>query len=146
MDSQQKIYIVTSGEYSDYSIDGVFSTEENAQAYVNRRNADTTIEVYTIDKMVDYQNKTLYSVSINYESGELTNRYTLIPDTDNGDSGWLDTKRLTTAYSKIGWIRVTSYKSADHADKLAIEARQELQRLIGQGMSYSDINAMWRGE
>jgi hypothetical protein len=143
MDPQQKIYIVTSGDYSDYSIDGVFSTEEKAQEYVDSRKSDTTIEVYTIDKMVDYHDKTRYSVSINYESGELKDRYTQIPDTDNGDDGWIDTKWLRTDYSKISWIHVTSYKSADHADKLAIEARQEVQRLIGQGMSRSDINAMW---
>jgi len=29
-----KVYIVTSGSYSDYQIDGVFSTEERAEAFI----------------------------------------------------------------------------------------------------------------
>ena len=35
-----KIYIVTSGEYSDYAIDAVFSTEEKAHEYIQQHGSD----------------------------------------------------------------------------------------------------------
>lgn len=51
-----KIYIVTSGEYSDYSIDGAFSSEENAQLYIDQfaggkgyYKEEQRIEVFDID-------------------------------------------------------------------------------------------------
>ena len=49
-----KIYIVTSGNYSDYSIRSVFSTEEKAQAYVNVLEhyevIDFSIEEHDVDE------------------------------------------------------------------------------------------------
>ena len=46
------IYIVTSGEYEDYSVEAPFSTREKAQAYIDRFKEHLTepeIEEYTID-------------------------------------------------------------------------------------------------
>jgi hypothetical protein len=52
------IYIVTSGEYSDYRIDAVFSTKENAEAHIKMFfNEDSwstpEIEEYIIDQFVN---------------------------------------------------------------------------------------------
>jgi hypothetical protein len=48
-----KIYIVTSGEYSDYNINAIFSTEELAQAFIDsfkaRSYCDMCIEDYDLD-------------------------------------------------------------------------------------------------
>jgi len=44
-----KVYIVTSGEYSDYQIQAVFSTEEKAQEWIGN-NKDEEIEEYELDK------------------------------------------------------------------------------------------------
>lgn len=46
-----KVYIVTSGEYSDYHIDRVFSTKEKAQEYVDHIGSDwRDIEEYNLDE------------------------------------------------------------------------------------------------
>lgn len=51
------IYVVTSGQYSDYSIRGVFTTKENAQAYINAFSAKYSefndVEEYELDQWVD---------------------------------------------------------------------------------------------
>lgn len=52
-------YLVTSGDYSDYRVEGVFSTEANAKAYLDKRNesaggyGDADIEVYQLDVDID---------------------------------------------------------------------------------------------
>lgn len=53
-EKKMKIYIVTSGAYSDYGIDSVWSTEEKAKAYiaqVQRGNGDVNedVEEYEVD-------------------------------------------------------------------------------------------------
>lgn len=50
---EKKIYIVTSGEYSDYGIDAVFTTKEKAVDYVERHGTDYNIEEYNIDEDVE---------------------------------------------------------------------------------------------
>ena len=47
---EKKIYIVTSGEYSDYTIERVFSTKEKANEFVQQHGTDYRIEEYVIDE------------------------------------------------------------------------------------------------
>ena len=60
-----KVYIVTSGEYSDYGIDEVFDNREDAEKYVclNRRNDyyDLRIQEYKV-----YKNAKLDKVKVYY--------------------------------------------------------------------------------
>ena len=46
------IYIVTSGEYSDYRIDGVFSSKENAELYIRLEEPRGDIEEWELDAYV----------------------------------------------------------------------------------------------
>lgn len=48
----KKIYIVTSGCYSDYQIEAVFTTEEKANEYVQQHGTDYNIEEYDVDEEV----------------------------------------------------------------------------------------------
>lgn len=43
-----KVYIVTSGDYSDYHIERVFQSKEKAEAYVKARNNIPKIETYEL--------------------------------------------------------------------------------------------------
>lgn len=52
-----KIYIVTSGEYSDYCIRAVFSTKEKADEYIQQHGTDSSIEVFDIDEEVKKETK-----------------------------------------------------------------------------------------
>lgn len=45
-----KVYIVTSGDYSDYHIDRVFSTRERAREFVDHMGACYEIEEYDLDE------------------------------------------------------------------------------------------------
>lgn len=57
------VYIVTSGVYSDYAIDAVFSTKEMAEKYIATNNTDypyTYIEEYEVDSDKVITNNTIY--------------------------------------------------------------------------------------
>lgn len=51
-EEKKDIYIVTSGEYSDYTIERVFSTEAKAREYLDTKDDDYRIEVYNVDEPV----------------------------------------------------------------------------------------------
>lgn len=61
-----KVYIVTSGEYSDYHIDAVFSTELRAKEYIQQHGSDHTIEALTVDEEIKKENK-LWEVDMTYD-------------------------------------------------------------------------------
>lgn len=72
-----KIYVVTSGEYSDYGIDAIFSTKEKAQEYITiRTNSEyiwneLEIEEYELDRMAEppefvFVEKDLYKGSVQW--------------------------------------------------------------------------------
>jgi hypothetical protein len=59
MKKSKTIYLVTSGDYSDYSVDGAYSSREKAQVCIdyqrNRHNSyvDYRIEEYVLDMYLD---------------------------------------------------------------------------------------------
>lgn len=44
----EKIYVVTSGSYSDYAIDAIFTTEKKAEEYKDNFNCDD-VEIHDLD-------------------------------------------------------------------------------------------------
>lgn len=66
----KKIYIVTSGEYSDYGIDAVFTTKEKAVDYVEQHGTDYNIEEYNLDEEVEKKTQ-LWYVTFCVEDGKL---------------------------------------------------------------------------
>lgn len=70
----KKIYIVTSGSYSDYGINAVFDSIELAQEYINFYHCDNkndyNIEVYEVNKNCDYlkEGKKPFIVTFDLES------------------------------------------------------------------------------
>lgn len=64
----KKVYLVTSGEYSDYHVDAVFSTRKMAKEYIDIKGTDYGIEEYDID--IPIERKTVvYCVSF-YDNGK----------------------------------------------------------------------------
>ena len=49
---KKKIYIVTSGDYSDYGINAVFSTKEKAEEFMDTVGSDSRIEEYSLDEPI----------------------------------------------------------------------------------------------
>ncbi|MBQ9042946.1 MAG: hypothetical protein IJ111_09075 [Eggerthellaceae bacterium] len=62
MNEGKKIYIVTSGEYSGYEIERVFSTKEKAQEYLDTRGDNFRLEEYDLDEPVERKTQT-YCIS-----------------------------------------------------------------------------------
>lgn len=62
MKEEGKIFIITTGDYSDYSIDRVFSTKQKALEYLDTKDDRYTLEVYDIDEPID-RNTTIYCIS-----------------------------------------------------------------------------------
>lgn len=65
-----KIYIVTSGEYSEYEINAVFTTKEKAVEYVEQNGTRYNIEEYNLDEEVEKKTQ-LWSIEFCVEDGKL---------------------------------------------------------------------------
>ena len=79
----KKAYIVTSGEYSDYSIEGVFSTQEKAEAYIASKTwgySQPLIEIFTVDHMVAKPGYSFYSLTMREDGSLVEIKSKPIPD------------------------------------------------------------------
>ena len=63
LDEPKTAYVVTSGEYSDYHIDGVFSEKEKADFFADKDN-DRSVEEYDIDDEQMLRQEDWYKVEI----------------------------------------------------------------------------------
>lgn len=62
---QNKIYIITSGDYSDYRIRHVFSSKKLAEEFIDRTDDDECrIEVFDLDAELPERKTILYEISI----------------------------------------------------------------------------------
>lgn len=66
-----KIYIVTSGDYSDYTINAVFSTKEKAEEYVQQHGTDYRVEDYDIDEEINKEAK-IWEVKMRFDNFEVS--------------------------------------------------------------------------
>lgn len=67
---EKKIYIVTSGEYSDYGINAVFSTKEKANAYIQQNGTEYNIEEYNLGEEVEKKTQ-LWHIEFCVKDGKL---------------------------------------------------------------------------
>ena len=67
----EKVYIVTSGDYSDYHIAAVFSTREKAEEYVDAHGSDYRVEEYPVDDAEVKKNESIWLVSVNWKTGKV---------------------------------------------------------------------------
>lgn len=132
-----KVFIVTTGEYSDYRIVGVFSSREKALEFcpAAASDAETKIEEYAMD-IIDRD-------AADGEEGTLQTTYRVYLKLDSGD---LDIEDHRDEIHPAGWCQASSTSvpqygtanrvtvlgestiSRDHALKLAAEHRQLVLR------------------
>ena len=125
-----KVFIVTSGSYSDYQIEAVFSTKEKAEEYIQNACIDDVndIEEYEMDEQVERKNA-VYRCSVNILTSEIKvlGRY---------DDGY-NTKRKDEIYFRKYWTDggyVDFYietDTLDKAKKITAERWQQV-RALGQ--------------
>jgi hypothetical protein len=127
------IYVVTRGEYSDYRIEGIFSTAEKAE-----RRRRVVASTYAVDHVRVEQHeldipptrlpsKTVYRSTIDLDTGRMNEGYPWTPT--GGYTGMVERSSEAWAESKgIGAVCCESTRSQAHANKLAVEARQKWLR------------------
>ena len=64
---EKKIYIVTSGCYSDYTIERVFSTKEKANEFIQQHGTDYRIEEYVVDEEKVKKEEKIWDVEIDID-------------------------------------------------------------------------------
>ena len=88
-----KIYVVTSGCYSDFHINAMFSTREKAQKYIDAAKFDDCDDINGIDEWDVDSASTEPPKSMNvsgyFDEDEL---YEFMADSDNEESQWRFTK------------------------------------------------------
>lgn len=117
---EKKIYVVTSGEYSDYHICAVFSAKEKAVDYVEQHGTRYDIEEYNVDEEVVKETQ-LWSVEFSVEDGELNEAS---PISRNRDTV-VDTCSIFDGFDgkeKYHYIRF--YIDADSMDRAVKIARE----------------------
>ena len=120
-----KVYIVTTGEYSDYTIEGACSTQELADAAATRY-SDADINEYEVDEDFSKDQIQRWECFLDGD-GNLTSEHSYWYATyqgDRGRSGMKMGRGFAFGYSYRGLSNV----SAEDARRLAAEARtQHLQ-------------------
>jgi hypothetical protein len=119
------VYVVTSGEYSDYGLNGLFSTPEKAQAFMDKNKIELCcgrgqIEEWELDELVKHTTKTVWFCRISIHNGDLNWEY-------NSEVSCPPRYKEVHTNRIHAWAR--SSISQKHAHKLAVEKRQEVLRL-----------------
>lgn len=137
-----KVYVVTSGRYSDYGIDHIFLNEEDADKYVEEKNKGDynqfCVELYNLNKtniktrecwQLDvYSKEPIFKRIEHYvEDAVEENKKSEI---NKYDWCWEKNYEPTEYIKKNGELigKVHSYVSEDHCKKLAVELYQEFLR------------------
>jgi hypothetical protein len=125
-----KVFVVTSGSYSDYSIQEIFSTKELADAYLKECDPSDgyDIEEWEMDAAAGHVKRTVYTYSLpggkawSYET--VDSPTARVPKSERFAANWEPSLSQSVQWSAIG----RSLVSHEHAKKLAEEAIQEAIR------------------
>ena len=122
----EQVYIVTSGEYSDYTIEAVFSTRKKAEEYVDAHGSDYRVEEYPVDDAEVKKNESIWLVSVNWKTGEV-----ISANPEDFDEYYAD-KEGTVQYKK-SWDEyldiVLMSDSMERAKKVAAERFMQVKAL-----------------
>lgn len=140
-----KIYLVTSGCYSDYGINAAFSNREKAQAYIDAAkkakasegedeyigdcywSSDANIEEWEIDGQASARVKKSWTVGMMAADGSIREKVSQRKTFTAEAKGSIQVCD-PPCYNGQAIIRAESFRSADHAIKMAAEKRQEILR------------------
>jgi hypothetical protein len=69
---ENKVFVVTTGEYSDYTIDRVFSTRKKALEYLDTKDNEYRLEVFDLDEPIE-RNTHVYEISFELDKKKVWN-------------------------------------------------------------------------
>ena len=122
------VWVLSTGRYSDWAIRGIYTTRERAEAahaqlrgMPHQPDRVNDLEEYPLDVFGAGQTF-MYETEIWIDSGETTSHY--------ARWSWrgLDEHHDPFLLASIGRIEARSFVSFEHADKLAVEHRQQYLR------------------
>lgn len=116
---EKKIYIVTSGEYSDYGIDAVFTTKEKAVDYVEQHGTDYRIEEYDLDEEVKKETQ-LWRIELCVEDG----KFDEASPTSYNRNELVDTCYIFGSFGMKEKSYICFYVDADSMDRAVKIARE----------------------
>lgn len=123
----EKVYIVTSGDYSDYHIDAVFSTRKKAKEYVDAHGSDYCVEEYPVDDTPVEKKESIWLASIDWKTGEV-----MSANPENYDSYYTD-KVDTVQYRDTGFNKYLDFvlesDSMERVKKVASERFMQVKAL-----------------
>lgn len=130
MSESTTVYVVTSGEYSDYGIHAIFSTRALADAYIKRAlaapatyHSEFNVEEWYVDRESAARAHYVWTAGVLIADGS-------VPERGGHDEFAIpkssaEVIKAVPVYDGNGIARARSHKSAEHALKLATEARQK---------------------
>lgn len=138
-----KVFIITSGCYSDYGIRGVGSTKKQAQAAIDAAKAadeywagDAGIEEWDVDELLSFRKQRVFQCGMLLDDGSVVERHgesedeeeqrTVFEKPFRGEVTQFNAK--VPMYKDRAIVRTRSTVSIGHALKLAAEKRQEWLR------------------
>ena len=127
-----KVYVVTSGEYSDFGIDAIFATEELAQIFVDSfavddRSRELNITEWTLNPNEKYlkQNRNPYFLQIN-KKGDI--RDICACESDRVNLFRTEISDAKIHFTKdLEWMNIACFaNNEEHAVKIASEKRSQI--------------------
>lgn len=118
------VYVVTSGSYSDYSIDAVFLDKDAAEKYVPEVSKSlwkhpVVIEEWIADAEAGKIVRKVFASDISLHTGALQ-VISMGAELDDPNAR----RDKVEFYERTMEVRASSYVSQEHADKLCVEYRQ----------------------
>lgn len=133
--NESTVYVVTTGEYSDYSIRGVFSSREAAEKFMAKCKASEAcwnqdfneLQEWALDDALKERAYTRFNAGVFLDDGSVEEahdgfEYWGVPETSSYIA------ESVPCHGGRGVARSTSHKSKEHAMKVAAEARQKWLR------------------
>lgn len=121
-----KVYIVTSGDYSDYHIEAVFSTREQALDYVDTKGSEYRIEEYPLDEPIEH-NTGIWEVQFDYMSSAM--KYAERKQEDSWYSDLIGTMKYNNTYEGDYIQFIVESDSMKRAIKVASERLHQVKTL-----------------
>lgn len=137
----KKVFVVTSGEYSDYGIDSIFSTKELAEKFIesfNQTYRNMSIEEWTLDPSENaiQTNKKAFWLRIDKDGNTRDLEWC---DSAYGFRG--ETPSLSWTGDKV-WLNIYVFANDDkHAVKIANEIRSQVIALNLWGNNLDTLSA-----
>ena len=142
-----KVYLVTSGEYSDYEVEGVFLTREEAEEVQEEYGFKNDLEEFEVGEMLDWVRRDvkLYRVILDIQSGDI-GRVFLREERYAANFNDKEFKVRVKETFISGRLQVDVWaRNKEDAIKIAVEKRQSYLRNeslkgAGYGAVFTDID------